>query len=484
MYALLELPIIYGSGDCLFMFFLFQGNRFRRGLRKFIAFSLSLVISLAAFSEDVAGVSSDMDPGMLADIEAVIRELGLDDPLLDSPEESVADEEPDLGLDNLHENEREILEKKEVMAVQESEGRKIEERKNEVQENAGLEKDVPKVVETPFVPEEKPEPDGKSKKIDLGLTGLDKDLTQKYINDFLGLEGKKYLVKCLENSVPYRPYIIQKIKENNLPLYLQYLPIVESNYKVTAKSRSGATGMWQFMENSMAPLLKKSKWHDDRRDPWKSTDAAMLKLKLNYTMFDDWYLAVVAYNCGAGALQRIMKENPGLDFWGLWDKGVLKGEAMHYIPKLIAVADVVENADYYGLPEVKKAAALIDGKEVEEFDYLTTKAMLTFSQLSQASGVSVSKIKELNPALLSDCTPLGVSYDLRLPKGKSVGVADKLKKKGLALDSTVHKVEKGESLWGISRKYGITVDDLCRANGIKESSILSIGTKLVIPIYK
>ncbi len=453
---------------------LLQGNSFKKSLfcksgKKFFALIVSCLLCFAAFSEDAessVSAASNLPPISDEDLKAVIEALGLDDPILDRPEEEVVDEEPnhlDLivvadenELDDLHENEREILEHME-----------------------------PKVVtEIPYVPEKEAEPDEGIKKIDVGLNGLDNELTQKYITYFQTLEGKKYLIKCLENSVPYRPYIIQKIKENNLPLYLQYLPIVESNYVITARSRSGATGMWQFMENSMAPLLKKSKWHDDRRDPWKSTDAAILKLKLNYSMFNDWELAIVAYNCGAGALQRIMKENPGLGYWELSANGLFKGEALHYIPKLLAVADVVENADYYGMPEIKDAAALIDGKEVEDFDYLNTKAMLTFSQLSQASGVSVSKIKELNPALLSDCTPLAASYDLRLPKGKSVGVADKLKKKGLALDSTVHKVEKGESLWGISRKYGVTVDDLCRANGIKESSILSIGTKLVIPIYK
>ncbi|MBQ1661655.1 MAG: transglycosylase SLT domain-containing protein [Treponema sp.] len=451
---------------------LLQGNSFKKSLfcksgKKFFALIVSCLLCFAAFSEDAAVPESAQNPPISEEeLKKVLSELGLDDPILDSPEEEVVDVEPgrpelfvvadENELDDLHENEREILEHME-----------------------------PKVVtEIPYVPEKEAEPDEGIKKIDVGLNGLDNELTQKYITYFQTLEGKKYLIKCLENSVPYRPYIIQKIKENNLPLYLQYLPIVESNYVITARSRSGATGMWQFMENSMAPLLKKSKWHDDRRDPWKSTDAAILKLKLNYSMFNDWELAIVAYNCGAGALQRIMKENPGLGYWELSANGLFKGEALHYIPKLLAVADVVENADYYGMPEIKDAAALIEGKEVEDFDYLNTKAMLTFSQLSQASGVSVSKIKELNPALLSDCTPLAASYDLRLPKGKSVGVADKLKKKGLALDSTVHKVEKGENLWKISRKYGVTVDDLCRANGIKESSILSIGTKLVIPIYK
>lgn len=319
--------------------------------------------------------------------------------------------------------------------------------------------------------------------VDVGLPGLEKELTQNYIKYYQGQEGRKLLVKALKNSVPYRPYVIESLEKNGLPAFLQYLPIVESDYKPTAISKSGATGIWQFMTNSMGPLMKKSKWHDDRRDPWLSTDAAMLKFRDNYNFFHEWTLAIAAYNCGAGGLLKIQQAHPGMDYWELCEKKLLKTETIYYVPKLIAVAEIVENAGYYGLDDVKEAAELIEDSKTEDFDYLQTKTMLTLAQLSDATGLSKEKISQLNMALLGDCTPIGQAYNIRLPKGYADSTKENLKKKGLSLDSQIHTVEKGDTLWAISRKYQVTVAQLLTANGMKENDVLSIGKKLVVPIF-
>ncbi|MBP5357642.1 MAG: LysM peptidoglycan-binding domain-containing protein, partial [Treponema sp.] len=87
-------------------------------------------------------------------------------------------------------------------------------------------------------------------------------------------------------------------------------------------------------------------------------------------------------------------------------------------------------------------------------------------------------------ALFRNCTPAGEVYKVRLPKGTAEGVEEKLKKMGVAKDAIIYTVEKGDSLWGISRKYGVTVKDLCDANSISENGILSIGKKLIVPIFK
>ncbi len=340
------------------------------------------------------------------------------------------------------------------------------------------------VTETEFVPQEEESEKNGIKRKEIGLDGLDKAMTEKYRNQYLGAHGRKLLIESIQNSAPYRPYIIQQLTEKGLPLYLQYLPIVESNYVPTAVSRSGATGIWQFMENSMKPLLKKSSWYDDRRDGWKSTDMAILKLTENYKMFNDWALALAAYNCGAGAMTRILRENPGKDFWYLADNGLLNQQSSQYVPRLLAIADIIENAEYYGATDIKEANDKILALEVQEFDYITTSAMISFGQLSEASGVKKDTIKQLNLALFRNCTPAGEVYKVRLPKGTSEGVEEKLKKMGVAKDAIIYTVEKGDSLWGISRRYGVTVKDLCDANSISEKSILSIGKKLIVPIFK
>lgn len=324
-------------------------------------------------------------------------------------------------------------------------------------------------------------PDPVRKNID--LPGRDKALTQKYIQLYLKDTNRLWLVQCLINSMEYRPYIREKLVENNMPLILQYLPIVESNYTTSAVSRSGATGMWQFMENSMSPFLKKNTWYDERKDPWKSTDAAINKLLDNYKTFGDWEIAIAAYNCGAGAMGRYLKAHPEKDFWYLAEKGILRQETALYIPKLLAIAEIVENAEYYGAIEISMADKLLDDTSSKNFDYVTIAGMLSLTQISDVTGIEKDTIKLLNPALTRGCTPAGEKYALRLPEGTGEDAEKALKENSVPTDALVHTVVKGDTLWGLSRTYKITVADLCTVNGIKENGILSLGQKIIVPIF-
>jgi membrane-bound lytic murein transglycosylase D len=128
-----------------------------------------------------------------------------------------------------------------------------------------------------------------------------------------------------------------------MPPALEYLPVVESEYKPLATSRSGARGLWQFMENSIKPFMEKNEWIDERLDPWKSTDAALSKLQDNYKMFGDWPIAIAAYNCGAGAMQRILKKAPEKTFWYIAEKGLLRDQSVQYVPKFLAISELSEN---------------------------------------------------------------------------------------------------------------------------------------------
>ena len=123
--------------------------------------------------------------------------------------------------------------------------------------------------------------------LELFLTPVEQEDLQKYLKEFQSNFGIQWLTNTLEAGAPYRPYIRQKLEEAGLPMALEYLPVIESEYKTTAKSRSGALGMWQFMENSIDGLLMKNDWVDERLDPWKSTDAAIKKLQDNYNWFQD-----------------------------------------------------------------------------------------------------------------------------------------------------------------------------------------------------
>lgn len=228
-----------------------------------------------------------------------------------------------------------------------------------------------------------------------------------------------WLCNLLDTAEPYRIYVRTEIEKRGLPAILEYLPVVESNYIPTAKSKSGATGMWQFMLNSVKPFLICDDYIDERLDPWKSTDAALSKLKENYDMFGDWLLAITAYNCGAGAMQRAIKKAGSRDFWYLSEKGFLSEQASGYVPKLLAIADAVENAAYYGadFPTARDK----NGKTIDiragKFDYVTTDKSVSIRALARELRIDEDELIRLNRALIKECTPPGKAYHIRLPEG-------------------------------------------------------------------
>ncbi len=323
---------------------------------------------------------------------------------------------------------------------------------------------------------------------ELEIWGADHPMAVKYREKFLTGQNKKWLIEALERSVMYRPYIIEQLQEKGLPLLLQYLPIVESYYNVYAVSYAGATGIWQFMTNSMGSKLSKNTWYDERRDPWKSTDAALDKLFYNYEHFGDWALGIAAYNCGTGAMNKVIKSNEGKDFWYLAENGKLKQQTAQYVPKLLAIADIIENAEYYGAEDIAEAAALIGDEPADHFDYFTTNNMYSIEQIAKITETDASLLRTLNPALLRSCTPARYTYAFRLPAGTITEertpefIAKSLKDLGTPDDAIIYTVQEGDTLWGLSRKYKLSVQDLCDTNNIKENGVLRIKQQLIIPV--
>ena len=288
----------------------------------------------------------------------------------------------------------------------------------------------------------------------------------------------------LESAMEYRLYVRKAVSDKQMPEMLEYLPVVESNYKTNAKSRSGAIGMWQFMANSVWPFLTLNDFVDERLDPWKSTDAALRKLTDNYNIFNDWLLAIGAYNCGVGAMNRAIKRAGGVkDFWYLAENGYLSKQTAEYVPKLIAIADLAINSEYYGIniPNHKEEFELLENEKNGNFDYITVKKAYSINQLAQEMRLDAAELKKLNPSFTMGMTHPSRESQIRLPLGMKESAEDALANLKPVEFPIKYTVVAGDSLWSISRKYKTTVQAICELNGIKENAILKIGKILYIP---
>ena len=287
--------------------------------------------------------------------------------------------------------------------------------------------------------------------------------TEPYRKEFLKPFGQKKLKQILEDGENYRLYVRAKLKEMNMPAAIEYIPVIESEYKPTARSKDGkGVGMWQFMMNSIAPHLTVNEWIDERLDPWKETDAALKKLQDNYKMFGDWLLAIAAYNCGAGAMKRaiaataatasatttdlsapdissadlsstataatassvnlpatVSSAKQKITFWDVAQTSLIPDHTKRYIPKLLAIADLTENAAYYeiDLPSAKDKKGNPINPHCADFDYIEVNYAVALRVLSSELRIDVKLLEELNPALIYGITPPNKSYMLRLPKG-------------------------------------------------------------------
>ena len=313
---------------------------------------------------------------------------------------------------------------------------------------------------------------------------IEKPQVEAFRKMYLSPKWSALLRGYLESAMEYRLYVRKAVSDKQMPEMLEYLPVVESNYKTNAKSRSGAIGMWQFMANSVWPFLTLNDFVDERLDPWKSTDAALKKLTDNYNTFNDWLLAIGAYNCGVGAMNRAIKKAGGVkDFWYLAEHGYLSKQTADYVPKLIAIADLAINSQYYGIdiPDHKEEYEILENEKNGNFDYVTVKKAYSLNQLAQEMRMDAATIKRLNPSYTLGMTHPSKASEIRLPLGMKESAEDALANMMPVDFPLKYTVVAGDSLWSISRKYKTTVSAICELNGIKENAILKIGKILYIP---
>ena len=294
----------------------------------------------------------------------------------------------------------------------------------------------------------------------------------------------------------YFPIFEDALHRNGLPEELKYLPVIESALNVRAYSRMGAAGLWQFMP-STAKLygLEVNSLVDERLDPIKSTDAACRFLKQLYNLFGDWNLAIAAYNCGPGNVNKAIHRSGGKrDFWDIY--AYLPRETRSYLPIFIAANYAMNYADSHQICPAQTDYTLAT-------DTIVTDRRLHLKQVADVLSMSIDELRRLNPQYRMDILPGGKPYSLVLPieltgtyidlqdsifnymadslilnRRKQIDMAQKTAADGFpATGMYYYTVKKGDVLGSIAKRQRTTVANIKKWNGLKNDNI-RVGQKL------
>ena len=469
-------------------------------MKKLLFISIFFIFTFNSFAQETSSEKSDsVNNSVEISVSVEVADETLDEKTLEkttqeSPTnqevveqneniETIQDEKTKSTEENLNEKPEVQEESKKESESKEKSEQKVE---TETKSEETIEKSLAETSNEDLLAENQEETESQEKKIEykpLPFEGMDHPEVERFRQRYLSPKWTKLLHDCLENAMEYRLFVRQAITEKGMPEILEYLPVVESNYKTAAKSKSGAIGMWQFMANSVYPFLTLNDYVDQRLDPWASTDAALKKLTDNYNYFGDWLIAIAAYNCGVGAMNRVLKKSEKKDFWYLVDKKLLPKQTAEYIPKLLAIADLAINAEYYqiDLPHHNEEFELLENEKNGHFDYISVSKAYSLTALANNLRMDTKTIKHLNPSYTMGFTHPSKESKIRLPLGMKSAAEEAIKQIEPIDFPIKYKVVSGDSLWSISRRYKTTVDAICELNNIKENAILKIGKILYIP---
>ncbi|HEY0036319.1 MAG TPA: transglycosylase SLT domain-containing protein [Longimicrobium sp.] len=351
------------------------------------------------------------------------------------------------------------------------------------------------------------------------------DAVQRFVRIFTGSQQDE-MALYLKRSGRYEDMIRGKLRARGMPEDLLYLSMIESGFNTNARSRVSAVGLWQFMAPTARDYgLRVDSYVDERRDPERSTDAALRYLTDLHKQFGAWYLAAAAYNTGQGRVERVMRQVTGRekgkdgDFWLIRSR--LPRETREYVPQMVAAALVAKEPHKHGLGNVERWMPL-------SVDSVSVPAGVKLETVASAVGSTEKELARLNPHLVRRMTPPGKKpFAVRVPRGRGERFAahfDRVKAEADAREAVLaaerrtaaklaeakraetrraearvaatrrrpaarakvatraraHTVRQGESLWTVARRNGTTVARLRQANRLS-STRLRPGQRLTIP---
>ena len=315
---------------------------------------------------------------------------------------------------------------------------------------------------------------------------------ESVIKSFL-VRKRDLMQRMITASQFYFPLFEQELDNNDIPLEIKYLAIIESALNPKARSRVGAKGLWQFMYSTGKMYgLDVSSYVDERHDPILATKAASKYLAKLYDIFDDWDLALAAYNSGPGNVNKAIRRSGGYtNYWNI--RRNLPRETAGYLPAFLATMYIFEYAEEHGLT-YKKAE-----RPYFETDTVHVKQLITFDQISKLVDISTEELEMLNPSYKLNIIPKvkDKNYALRLPVtkiGKFVSNEEAIyayvKKEMDSLEKPLpkfvetqnqirYRVRSGDYLGKIAERYGVGVSQIKRWNGLRSNN-LRIGQRLTI----
>ena len=310
----------------------------------------------------------------------------------------------------------------------------------------------------------------------LNEDAINQPLTQHYIAQYTTARGIATLNAIMDRAGLYLPYIKEEVARRRLPPELAYLPVIESGFLITARSKSGAMGLWQFMMNSISPFnIKVNDLIDERRDIIKSTNGALLKLENEYNSLGCWKLTLAAYNSGFYAVTRTIQRTGNNDYWELSEQNELRQETIHFVPKLIAVVYVLSQPRRFGINV---------WQEKIKWEAITLDRQVSLDVIAEEAGIQRDLLRRLNAELLHGISPADKNYRLKIPVSHIEKVTEVLNREDLRLIRYhYHVVRSGDTVWSMSRRYGASMAVIEQHNLGITSRPLRIGETIIIPAY-
>jgi membrane-bound lytic murein transglycosylase D len=307
------------------------------------------------------------------------------------------------------------------------------------------------------------------------MAPMDNDLVREWENWYASRPD--YVERMINRSSHFLFHIVEQVEKRGMPMEIALLPMIESAYNPIAYSRSHASGIWQFIPSTGKDFgLRQNWWYDGRRDVIAATEAALDYLEKLHGMFGDWQLALASYNWGEGAVGRAMERNRAKGLPTDYESLTVPPETRSYVPKLVAVKNIISNPARYGL-------TIADVPNEPYFDTVTVQRHIDMKLAAKLAEIPLDEFKFLNPGHNKPVIKAGEAERIVLPRHKVATFLENFEKHDEPLVSwrtvTVRSGQKAEQ---VAAQHGMTLTELKQVNGLAQQRRIVAGQPLLVPL--